>query len=75
MNDTETDRFGYATLKQTIVEPVEVQGNDQPMKRPKMRIVLSRSANFKQLMDKANAIKKENEAAFNAIYGPRPAKL
>jgi hypothetical protein len=36
-----------------------------------MRIVLARSANFKQLMDKANAIKKENEASFNAIYGPK----
>lgn len=64
-------RFGYATLKTTIVEPVEVQGNYETMKRPKMRIVLARSANFKQLMDKANAVKKENEASFNAIYGPK----
>ncbi len=53
------------------MEPVEVQGYDQPTKRPKMRIVLSRAANFKQLMEKANAVKKENEAAFDAIYGKK----
>ncbi len=64
-------RFGYATLKKTIVEPVEVQGESQPVKRPKMRIVLARSPDFKTLMDKANAIKKENESAFNTIYTPK----
>ena len=51
-----------------MVENVEVQGNYETMKRPKMRIILARSGNFKQLMDKANAVKKENEAAFNALY-------
>ena len=64
-------RFGYATIKKTIVEPVEVQGETQPIKRPKMRIVLSRSPNFKTLMEKANSVKKENEAAFNAIYASK----
>lgn len=40
-------------------------------KRPKMRLVLARSKNFKQLMDKANTIKKENENAYTAIYGKK----
>ena len=64
-------RFGYATLKKTVVESIEVQGDYQTVKRPKMRVIMTRAANFKQLMDKANAVKKENEAAFNALY---PAK-
>ena len=66
-------RFGYATLTKTIVEPVEVQGYNQPIKRPKMRIVMTRTANFKELMEKATANKKDNEVAFNALYGG-PAK-
>ena len=37
------------------------------MKKPKMRIVLTKAPGFKALMEKANALKKENEAAFNAI--------
>ena len=64
------DRFGYATLKKTIVEQVEVQGQVGMVKRPKMRIVLTRAANFKDLIAKADAVKKENEAAFNAINPP-----
>lgn len=33
-----------------------------------MRLVLTRSANFKQLIAKADAVKEENKAAFDAIY-------
>lgn len=60
-------RFGYATLKNTIIEQIEVKGEGGMVKRPKMRIVLTKSADFNKLMDKAEAIKKENEAVYNLI--------
>eukprot|EP00826_Nyctotherus_ovalis_P064955 TRINITY_DN9539_c0_g1_i13.p1 TRINITY_DN9539_c0_g1~~TRINITY_DN9539_c0_g1_i13.p1 ORF type:complete len:125 (+),score=42.63 TRINITY_DN9539_c0_g1_i13:121-495(+) len=60
-------QFGYAALKNTIIEQVEVKGQVGMVKRPKMRIVLTKSANFNKLMEKAEAIKKENEAVYNLI--------
>ena len=44
-----------------------MNGDYQPVKKPKLVIVLNRSAGFKQLMEKAEKVKKENEAAFLAI--------
>ena len=60
-------RFGYATLQKTIVESIEVRGDYQPIKKPKLVIVLARAPGFKQLMEKTEKIKKDNEAAFLAI--------
>ena len=60
-------RFGYATLKKTMIEQVEVKGEMGMVKRPKMRIILSKSSEFEKLMEKAEAIKKENEAVYNLI--------
>ena len=37
------------------------------VKRPKMKIILSKSADFKKLMEKAEAVKKANEAVYNLI--------
>lgn len=60
-------RFGYATIKKTIVEQVEVHGPNQPSRRPKLRVVLSRAENFKELMEKTMAVRKENEEALKII--------
>ena len=54
------------------MEPVEVEGEHGMMKKPKMRIVLSRAPNFKQLMEKTAALKKENETAYDLIYAKKP---
>ena len=61
-------RFGYATLAKTLVEPVEVQGYEQKIKKPKMIIFLKKTPKFKDLMDKADLVKKENEGAFKVLY-------
>ena len=63
-------RYGYATLKKTSIEQVEVKGQYEMVKRPKMRIVLDRSPDFKKLIEKSEAIKKENEAVYNLINPP-----
>ena len=63
-------RYGYATLKKTSIEQVEVKGQFEMVKRPKMRIVLARGPDFKKLIEKSEAIKKENEAVYNLINPP-----
>eukprot|EP00831_Metopus_contortus_P040204 TRINITY_DN314_c0_g1_i4.p2 TRINITY_DN314_c0_g1~~TRINITY_DN314_c0_g1_i4.p2 ORF type:complete len:153 (-),score=26.29 TRINITY_DN314_c0_g1_i4:26-484(-) len=63
--------FGYATLKKTTVENIELVRGEGAVKRTKLVITLAKSANFNSLIAKADAIKKENESKFMEIEGPK----
>eukprot|EP00831_Metopus_contortus_P043074 TRINITY_DN345_c0_g2_i5.p1 TRINITY_DN345_c0_g2~~TRINITY_DN345_c0_g2_i5.p1 ORF type:complete len:162 (+),score=39.39 TRINITY_DN345_c0_g2_i5:77-562(+) len=62
-------KYKYATLEKTVLESVEVTGMNGKIKKPKMRLVLTRSPNFKEIMEKNEDIRKENFEAFKELYG------
>eukprot|EP00829_Urostomides_striatus_P017745 TRINITY_DN621_c0_g1_i1.p1 TRINITY_DN621_c0_g1~~TRINITY_DN621_c0_g1_i1.p1 ORF type:complete len:142 (-),score=62.11 TRINITY_DN621_c0_g1_i1:47-472(-) len=61
-------KFGYATMTKINCEAIELEGRRPGMKMPKMIIILTRTAGFKTVNDKANAVKKENETAYGTIF-------
>ena len=58
-------------MKKTIIETVKVGTEQAGGQRQKLRVVLSKSAGFKALMEKSTNLKKENETAFTKLYGEK----